>query len=311
LISVQGFIRKKKEKKTQRLCDFGCRGFGRVYAARLYSSKAKKVAIKKMPNVTPKEKKTNMKEVYLLNGLKHPNIVVYDKSFKTKDELWIVMEFMEGGTLKEATGSYHFQESHLAYIAREVLKGLSYLHKNTLVHRDLKPGNIMLTIEGNIKISLRSLELSLLLFFSSSLDLLLSISFSSSLLLFFSFSLLLFFSSSLLLFFSRSSSLDLLLLISSSLDLLLLISSRSEKTMNVSKVWKSNADHRQTVDFGLCEFEYKSKQKPRLVGSPYWIAPEVIAKRPYSYGVDIWSLGVCLVEIANRRVPDKSSSIRV
>lgn len=83
---------------------------------------------------------------------------------------------------------------------------------------------------------------------------------------------------------------------------------------------KANHDHLMifqtllflsSVDFGLCEFEYKTRQRPRLVGSPFWIAPEVVCKKPYGYGVDIWSLGVCLVEIANRRIPDKSSSLRV
>ena len=64
------------------------------------------------------------------------------------------MEFMEGGTLKEASLLHQFSESQIGYIAKEILKGLKYLHENGLCHRDLKPGNIMLTTSGVVKLSL-------------------------------------------------------------------------------------------------------------------------------------------------------------
>ncbi len=61
---------------------------------------------------------------------------------------------MEGGSLSEAVKKYHFDESHVAYVAREVLQGIRYLHSNNIVHRDLKSANVMMTTKGDIKISI-------------------------------------------------------------------------------------------------------------------------------------------------------------
>lgn len=60
---------------------------------------------------------------------------------------------MEGGTLSEAVKGYEFRESHIAYIARETLQALVYLHQRNWAHRDLKSSNIMLTIGGEVKLS--------------------------------------------------------------------------------------------------------------------------------------------------------------
>lgn len=69
-------------------------------------------------------------------------------------ELWIIMEFMEGGTLSQAAKAYKFGEEHVAFVARETLKGLQYLHEKNWAHRDLKSHNIMMSIEGEIKLSM-------------------------------------------------------------------------------------------------------------------------------------------------------------
>lgn len=64
------------------------------------------------------------------------------------------MEFMEGGSLSEAVKKFSFSEAHIAFVAREMLKGIKYLHSNGLVHRDLKSGNVMLTTKGEVKLSM-------------------------------------------------------------------------------------------------------------------------------------------------------------
>ena len=63
------------------------------------------------------------------------------------------MEFMEGGTLTEACKNFAFKEPQIAYVAKNILEGLCYLHDRNLVHRDLKSANIMLTIKGQVKLS--------------------------------------------------------------------------------------------------------------------------------------------------------------
>jgi len=63
------------------------------------------------------------------------------------------MEYLEGGTLSQARLSHKFQEENIAYIARELLTGIAYLHSMSLAHRDLKSANVMLSVEGGVKMS--------------------------------------------------------------------------------------------------------------------------------------------------------------
>jgi len=67
-------------------------------------------------------------------------------------EIWIVMEYLRGGTLEQAARSQRLSDEHVAYVAREVLKALKYLHDLGFVHRDLKSSNIMLSVTGQVKL---------------------------------------------------------------------------------------------------------------------------------------------------------------
>jgi serine/threonine protein kinase len=110
------------------------------------------VAIKKLPHVTDKDKRNNYSEIAFLMTCEHPNIVKFLSAYEVKEEVWIVMEFLEGGTLNEAVKVHQFSEKHIAYVAREMLKGLKYLHAQGFVHRDLKSANVMMSIDGDIKL---------------------------------------------------------------------------------------------------------------------------------------------------------------
>ena len=68
-------------------------------------------------------------------------------------EVWIITEFMHGGTLHEAARAHRFEDKHIAYVAREVLKALKFLHGKKFAHRDLKSQNVMMAINGAIKLS--------------------------------------------------------------------------------------------------------------------------------------------------------------
>jgi p21-activated kinase 1 len=63
------------------------------------------------------------------------------------------MEFMEGGTLEDATKSIPFQEKDIAFVVSQLLLGLSYLHANNYVYRDMKTSNVMLSVGGEVKLS--------------------------------------------------------------------------------------------------------------------------------------------------------------
>eukprot|EP01100_Stratorugosa_tubuloviscum_P005285 TRINITY_DN2379_c0_g3_i1.p1 TRINITY_DN2379_c0_g3~~TRINITY_DN2379_c0_g3_i1.p1 ORF type:complete len:252 (-),score=122.66 TRINITY_DN2379_c0_g3_i1:66-821(-) len=107
-----------------------------------------------MPHTTQKEVNNNFNEISFLKSLDHPNIVKYYRCYlgKQGEELWVIMEFLEGGTLTQARSSFKFSEEHIAYICREILTGLSYLHSLRIAHRDVKSANVMLAVTGAIKL---------------------------------------------------------------------------------------------------------------------------------------------------------------
>eukprot|EP01133_Synstelium_polycarpum_P017950 gene17950-21412_t len=144
-------------KESFKNLDFEAKGgFGSVFAAKNKNPHSNHdrhmVALKKMPHRTPKQRRMNMSEIGFMRFCRHPNIVQFLCSYQRGDELWMIMEFMEGGTLREAIANFNFCEARIAYVAREVLKGIDYLHTNGLCHRDLKSSNIMISMKGDIKI---------------------------------------------------------------------------------------------------------------------------------------------------------------
>eukprot|EP00002_Diphylleia_rotans_P007251 TRINITY_DN1675_c0_g3_i2.p1 TRINITY_DN1675_c0_g3~~TRINITY_DN1675_c0_g3_i2.p1 ORF type:complete len:739 (-),score=134.13 TRINITY_DN1675_c0_g3_i2:1203-3419(-) len=114
------------------------------------------VAIKQIPlaNV-PKDQIVNIEmEIDLLSRLKHQNIVKYHGHIKTKDYLYIVLEFVESGSLQHVLKSFgKFPESLAIGYISQVLQGLAYLHDQGVVHRDIKGANILTTKEGVVKLA--------------------------------------------------------------------------------------------------------------------------------------------------------------
>ena len=109
--------------------------------------------------LTAKEKQNSFNEVRLLASLKHKNIIDYKESFFDEAEktLNIVMEYADDGDLRtkiSETLKYHlsFEESTIWSVLIQTLEGLKYLHKNNIIHRDLKSANIFLTKNGLVKI---------------------------------------------------------------------------------------------------------------------------------------------------------------
>jgi len=209
---------KKKYKKPQ-LYNKG--GFGTIYLSKdLSTKKREKVIIKKLPNSTPKQIQSNQGEIYYLMKCQHPNIVKFHHAYlfhdnNKPDMIWLIMEYLHGGTLADAAKAYNFTDTHIAFTAREILKGILFLHEQGFAHRDLKSSNVMLSIHGEIKL----------------------------------------------------------------------------------------------IDFGLCA-DFSDGPRCKIVGSPYWVPPEMILNKPHSLPVDIWSFAVCILELFLNAPPHNVSALK-
>ena len=84
---------------------------------------------------------------------RHPNIVNYIDSFLYTNELWVVMEYMEGGSLTDVVTANLMSEGQIAAVSKEICQGLEHLHRHGIIHRDIKSGHVLLSLNGDIKLS--------------------------------------------------------------------------------------------------------------------------------------------------------------
>lgn len=111
------------------------------------------VAIKQMNLEQQPKKDLIINEILVMKDSSHPNIVNFIDSYLCGGELWVVMEFMEGGSLTDVVTFNIMTEGQIASVCRETLKGLQHLHSKGVIHRDIKSDNILLSNEGCIKLS--------------------------------------------------------------------------------------------------------------------------------------------------------------
>lgn len=197
--------------------------YGQVHKGR--HVKTGQLAAIKIMEVTEDEEEEIRLEVDVLRKFSyHQNIATYYGAFVQKgspgheDQLWLVMEYCGAGSvtdLVKSTKNRSLKEDWIAYISREVLRGLSHLHKQKVIHRDIKGQNVLLTDNADIKL----------------------------------------------------------------------------------------------VDFGVsAQLDRTIGKRNTFIGTPYWMAPEVIAcdqdpTATYDYRSDQWSLGITAIEIAEGEPP--------
>ncbi|KAL0477104.1 serine/threonine-protein kinase TIO [Acrasis kona] len=127
--------------------------FGRVFKARKKFS-GLTVAIKFIPKGGKSEKEliSLRQEIRILKNLNHENIVLLLDTFETETEFCIVMEYAQGELFEVLEDDKKLPEEQVANIAKQLVRALQYLHSNRIVHRDMKPQNILIGADGAIKL---------------------------------------------------------------------------------------------------------------------------------------------------------------
>ena len=181
------------------------------------------------------KKELIINEILVMRENKHPNVVNYLDSYLVGDELWVVMEYLPGGSLTDVVTETCMDEGQIAAVCREVLQALEFLHYNHVIHRDIKSDNILLGLDGSVKLSNKLILLKLFL--------------------------------------------DIQLVIYFCLFLF-------------------------TADFGFCaQISPEQSKRTTMVGTPYWMAPEVVTRKQYGPKVDLWSLGIMAIEMIDGEPP--------
>ncbi|KAD2393613.1 hypothetical protein R6Q59_012095 [Mikania micrantha] len=204
--------REDPSTKYELLHELGKGSYGSVYKARDLQT-SEMVAIKVISLSEGEEGYEEIRgEIEMLQQCSHPNVVRYLGSYQGEEYLWIVMEYCGGGSVADLMNvtDEPLEEYQIAYICKEALKGLSYLHSIFKVHRDIKGGNILLTEQGEVKLG----------------------------------------------------------------------------------------------DFGVAaQLTRTMSKRNTFIGTPHWMAPEVIQESRYDGKVDVWALGVSAIEMAEGLPP--------
>ncbi|NWI94075.1 SLK kinase, partial [Pitta sordida] len=134
--------------------ELGDGAFGKVFNAQNKETKVL-AAAKVIDTKSEEELEDYMVEIDILASCDHPNIVKLLDAFYYENNLWILIEFCAGGAVDAVMLELErpLTEPQIKVVCRQTLEALNYLHENKVIHRDLKAGNILFTLDGDIKLA--------------------------------------------------------------------------------------------------------------------------------------------------------------
>ena len=154
LLSHQTIVNPVNPKLTGRfqfLKVIGEGASGKVFLAIDHENNNNKVAIKTMDLKSQPKKELIIMEIQIMKENKHPNLVNFIDSFLVDNDLWVVMEYLEG-VLTDIVTEIAMSEQHMATVCKEVLKAIDFLHDKNIIHRDMSVFKLFILILQIIKI---------------------------------------------------------------------------------------------------------------------------------------------------------------